>query len=198
MDTPSLSDLFAATRSYSVAGALAVSNAILTSFATTTSPMAITVFTGTLAGSPGATNAGRTVSVTTASNAATYAVGAGNAITVTGTDDTGNAITDTLALVATGGGETIVGVKGFATVTSIAIPAQLGTNGHFTFGVQDLVLPSGCRKVRIGTTGNLHVGYADGSTDVIPAVAAAETLMIAPTKIFGDSLTTASNVTALF
>lgn len=199
-----------ASGTFSVTAALAVVNAILTSFATSASPSTVTSFTGALAGNltgtvNGATGinagngaVGRTITVTTSASAATYKTGIPNGIVVTGTDYAGNAQTETLALTNAGGGETVVGAIAWKSIASIVIPGQNNTSGAFQFGVQDIKMPGGCRSVRVGVAGNLHVGYSDGSTDVIPSVLAGEYLPARPTTVFGDALTTGSAITVCF
>ena len=84
----------------------------------------------------GALTAPRNVSVTTAVHAATYKVGAPNAIVVSGIDYyTKLPVSEALILVAAGGGETISGVVLFdAASISIAVPAQNDALGAFEFG----------------------------------------------------------------
>jgi len=54
--------------------------------------------------------------------------------TVTGTDENGAAVTESLSI-PNGGNATVTGTQMFRTITSLAIPAQSGTGGTFTFGV---------------------------------------------------------------
>lgn len=174
-----------------VKGALPVTNSIKTSIATVAGPAS---YSG--AGLNGAIGAAamelpRTVSVTTSAHAASYV--AGSTITFTGTDKDGNVLIEALALVATGGGETIVGVKGFMQITQIDVQAQADTLGTFTFGTQDIVVP-GSRYVIIGTTGDLHVTYANGSQSTIPKIPVGQYAM-SVSKIWGDSKTTAQDIT---
>ncbi len=109
------------------------------------------------------------VTVTTTTDANTYNTSA--PIVITGTDGRGNVITENLLLTAAGGNETIAGVLGFATVTSIAIPAQLTTNGEFTFGVLNTVLDPPGRRIVGGTTaGVVSLKWAGNKTDLHPIV----------------------------
>lgn len=194
MTYPILSDLSSSTKCVSFAGVLASANAILTSFATSSSPVVKSIFTGALAGGP--FNTTRTVSVTTTTHASTYNIV--DPIVVTGTDLAGNIITENLALTLVNGNETIVGLKGFLTVTSIAIPAQVDALGTFTFGVKDVILTTGCRRFRCGTTGNIKVTcLQDSALDTIPSVQAGELIELAITKLWG-STTTAQNITIFF
>lgn len=115
------------------------------------------------------------VSVTTTSDAATY--NTTSPIVVTGTDFDGNTITDSLLLTQANGNETISGTKGFATVVSIAVPAQLTVDGAFTFGVLDTVLttPLGrarrCENGHASTAGNLAIIDDGGKASTVPLAA---------------------------
>lgn len=116
------------------------------------------------------------ITATTNASASTYAVGLANAIVVTGTDSHGNVITGNVVLTATGGGETISTPGGFYSVTSIAIPAQLGTGGVFTFGIGDLIFSPPARQVRGGAAGVIAVVTAggaaggQGASDLVPCL----------------------------
>lgn len=182
-----------AKRTVTLAGAIASSNAIKTSIATSTSVQTYSGagLTGTLAGGP--YSVGRTVSVTTTSSSTTY--NTTNAIVVTGKDVNGNVITDNLLLTQSGGNETIVSTKSFASVTSIAVPAQLGTGGAFVFGVYDVAPGTEILEIRIKTAGTLVMTYHDGSSDTLSALAG-DRLPYSPTKISGTS--TAQDVTLAF
>ncbi len=133
----------------------------------------------------------RSVSVTTASSTGSYNIV--DPIVFTGKDINGNTITESLTLTNADGGETIVGVKPFASLTSIAVPAQVDVNGHFTFGVRDVFLQSGCRSIRPGSTGAIKLVYIDGTPDTLSSLIAGEHLDIEPLKIFGDSGTTVTS-----
>jgi hypothetical protein len=54
--------------------------------------------------------------------------------TITGTDENGAPLTESLSI-PNNGGATVTGAAAFRTVTSITIPAQSGTGGTFTAGV---------------------------------------------------------------
>lgn len=181
-------------KTVSYSAALADTDAIKTSIATVAATATYTG--GALNGVIGATAMvpARTVSVTTSANVGTYT---GVAIVVTGTDVNGLALSETLTLTAVDGNETIVGSKGFKTVTSIAIPAQFDTGGTFQFGVRDVMCSTPPKAVRCVGAGALKVGYEDGTTDTIADIAARETLLISPTKIFGDGGTTVVGLSLL-
>lgn len=176
----------------SVAGALAVTNAIKMSIASAATPQSYSGAALNGAIGAAAMELPRTVSVTTSAHAGSYVPA--STVTFTGTDKDGNAITEALALVATNGGETIVGLKGFMQITQIDVQAQNDASGAFTFGVQDIVVP-GCRVVRVGTGGDLHVTYASGIQSTIPKVQAGESRPMNVTKVWGDSKTTAQDIT---
>lgn len=133
---------------------------------------------------------GRTIKVTTTSSVGAYNL---VAITITGTDASGIAITDTVTLTQTGGGESLTTTKAFATVTLISIPAMANTAGAIAFVTQDILLPKPAREFRIGTAGSgaLHVGYIgdDGSVlqDTITGCSAGEKLPISPQWLYMDS-----------
>jgi hypothetical protein len=114
-------------------GALtADADAIITSFATTTSP-------DTRSGAElnGIIGAGemdppRGITISTTSDAATY--NTTDPIVITGTFQ-GAVQTAEITLTQANGNETIETGKTFSTITSVAFPAQLTTNGAFTVGV---------------------------------------------------------------
>lgn len=138
----------------------------------------------------------RTVTVTAATSPGSYV--AASTITFTGTDAADRVITEVLALVGTGGNETLIGTKGFKTVTAIDIQAQVDTSGAFSFGVRDILCDKAPYMIRATAAGDLKVGYSDGSTDTIPAMAAKEYITFAPAKVFGDSATTVVGMTLFF
>jgi hypothetical protein len=180
--------------SYAAAAANAVVNALVTSSATAASP--VTYTGGTLNGSQGSNVIAipRNVLATLAVGVGAYV--AGSTITVTGLDGNGSPLTEVLTIVGTGGGTTILGQKFFSQVTSIAVQAQATTGGSFQFGVQDSLV--NCRQMRVGTAGNLHVGYATPSgivNDTIPSVQAGEAIPALVYVLYGDATTTAQNIT---
>lgn len=149
--------------------AAAVGNALKTSIASSAAPA---TYTGVALN--GSIGSGRfavpqTVSVTTSAHAGSYIIT--TPITVKGTDAFGNAISDTLTLTAVNGGETIVGVKAFMTVTEIDVPAMNDALGAFTFGVYDILLTpqTVARRIRASASGSLVIGYYDGSSDTLPS-----------------------------
>ncbi len=103
-----------------------------TAFATSTSEATITSFNGALASTT--MRAARPVAITNTAVAGAYATGD---IVVTGTDSRGRALTATLAFTTANGGETIVTILRFATVTSIVFPAMLLGTGSMTVGYYD-------------------------------------------------------------
>jgi hypothetical protein len=202
MSTPALAttSVSPAQRTVTLSGTtiLAVTNAVVTSLATQTTPdvLAGVGLTGAKAGGPyvgtGTSVAPRAITVTTSASAGAYLIG--TPITVKGTDRAGNTIQDTLTLTQTGGGETISSAKGFATVTEIDIPAMANTAGAFTFGIGDVVM--GFRYIRVGTAGNVTYRCAqDGSTDTIDSVTAGEWMPVAGSALSSAASTTAQNIT---
>lgn len=73
------------------------------------------------------------VTVKTTTHAATYNIT--DPIVVTGIDEAGRTITESLMLTQVNGNETITGTKAFASIISIAVPAQVDALGTFKFGV---------------------------------------------------------------
>lgn len=184
------SQLSYANKTVTFSGALASTTAVKGSTATVASPQAYTVsYSSAMT---------RQVSITTSASVGSY-VASSNVI-FTGTDWNGNPLTETLVITATGGGETVVGTKGFHTVTGISVDAQADTSGHISFGVRDVFVPIVCVGVRVGTagSGSLKVGYADGSTDTMTGCTAGEKMPISPVRIYGDSGTNIQDLTLFF
>jgi len=117
-----------------------------------------------------------TVSAHAAANAASYV--AGSTVTVAGWF-AGQQVTEVFTLAGTDGGEDFVGAQPFDKVDSIAIEAQADTSGAWTFGVVDLVSPSGVgfRRIRAATAGSVVVRFnEDDATDETIPLAAGEAL----------------------
>lgn len=106
--------------------------------------------------------------LTTGAHNGTYKTGASNAFTITGTDEAGNVITDTIAPTATNGGEVLPTAKGFASVTKIEGPGQNDALGTLKFGVEDIVCKPAAREVRAGAAGNLVLVDEAGHSDTTP------------------------------
>jgi len=123
----------------STAGVVADDDAIVTSFATSASP--VTKSGAGLNGVVGATAMShpRSITITTAANTGSYNIV--DPILVSGLDVDGNATSGNGTLTNADGGETIEifagldGVDGFASVTSVVFPAQIDAGGHFKVGV---------------------------------------------------------------
>lgn len=121
-----------------------------------------------------------TISAHTSASAATYNTGASNQVVVTG-QYSGATVTQRFQLSAAGGGENLItgpsgsALQPFDKIDSIAIPAQLGTGGAWTFGIRDLVGPSGLtfRYIRAQTAGNVILQYSEdpNSQDTFPLLA---------------------------
>lgn len=161
------------TKTY-LAAELADADGIKTSFATSTSPVALTVadWNGAAITAAGLLDLPRTVTITRSNNANQFSVAP---IVITGLRGRGT-VTESLTPANDDGNDVLRGTQPFDFVTGIAIPAQAGTGGTFLIGVQDICAPSGQTfhgvKLR-GTDGQLNVQYggdAGGSTDSFAAV----------------------------
>lgn len=105
----------------------------------------------------------RNITITTSSNANINAV----AVVITGKDVNGATQTDTITL-TDNGGVTDVGTKAFASVSSIAVPAQGGTGGALQFGFGNVIGLSKKLKARAGSNGLIREIVA-GSVAQVPA-----------------------------
>ncbi len=183
-----------ASRTVTFAGALTVATAIKTSVATVAAPASYT--TSGLNGAVGTTQmvAARRITATLASHASSYV--AASIITITGLDENLDAVSDVLTIAGTGGGVTYTTTKFFRKVNTIAIAAQADTGGAFTFGVSDALVPGRVVQLRVGTAGNINLGYANGTSDCILKVAVGEAIPCQPNIIYGDSTTTVQDITA--
>ena len=91
----------------------------------------------------------------------------------------GEPATSSATLTAVKGDETIIADSPLDSVVSVAIPAQLGTAGEFTFGFTDLAARKSLgrvypwRKVRAGAAGNVGLKFECQDADVL-AMAEAE------------------------
>jgi hypothetical protein len=85
----------------------------------------------------------------------------------------GEVATSSATLVAVKGGEAIIGDHPLDSVVSIAVPAQLGTAGEFTFGFTDLAARKAngiiypWRKVRAGGAGNVGLKFECQDVDTL-------------------------------
>ena len=171
-------------------GALAAPTSIKTSIATAVS---IQTYNGAaLNGAVGAAafTCPRVVTATLSASAGAYT--AASSITVTGTDQFGAAISDTLAIAGTGGGVTISSVKFFSSVTQIVIAAQANTAGSFTFGQSDAAVNA--TQLRVGTACNLDLKCKDGTLGTIYSVQVGEQVPVGVAIVFATS--TAQGITA--
>jgi hypothetical protein len=143
----------------------------------------------------GKRTAPRVLSVTTGASGGSYNLAT---IVVTGKNELGEVITDSVTLTQTGGNETLFFAKGFVEITSIYIPAMVNTSGSFKFGVRDAGWSpkKPARQVRGGAAGAVLVGFGDGSgaTDALPC-AAGEHHDVMITRLYGSATTTAYPVT---
>lgn len=158
----SATDLFSSPNFQTIAATWVDDDAIKTSIATSTSAQS---YTG--AGLNGAIGAAeidlpKSISITTGASGATYNVT--DPIRITGLDWRGDVIYEDVLLTAAGGGETLQTTKGFAFVTALTVPAQLGTGGTFKFGILDLVFNHGARLLRHGAAGTVVVRTQAGKS----------------------------------
>ena len=91
-------------------------------------------------------------------------------VTVKGLDAQGKAVTDTLLLLATGGPNTVGGVKFFAQILEIDIPGQVDTGGVLSFGLGLDSSASDTKKLGLSRSPKARTGalfiqeeYVDGS-----------------------------------
>ncbi len=140
----------------------------------------------------------RTITVKTTAVAVAYVVG--STVVVTGLDDSGRVVSETFTLTAAGGGETLAGSVGFSQITSIVVATQAIVTAQFKIGIRDVLFGAEIpTALRFGATGNIKLGYADGSVlDTITTLIIGEQLPLRPKRIYGDASTTTSKVTLVF
>lgn len=165
------------TVTYAASGVV-VANGVKTSFATVAAPVVLgpADFNGAniaagglgfIAGLP------RSLTITRSNNAAQFSVAP---IVIVGRRG-GKEITETLTPANANGNDTLQTASGFDSITSISLPAQGGTGGTFTIGVQDICAPQGDKfqGIELAAAGNINVQYGEGSgapTDSIPIATA--------------------------
>ena len=138
------------------------------SVATATSVVNVTgaLFDGTLAG--GANPDARCelqFTINRSSSASSYTT---TPIVVTGTDDGGEVITESLTPADADGGDQLVTTKGFRSVTNVKLPAQVDTSGAWTMGVSKILLTSvPARMIRTDAAGTLKMVYEEGTSGTI-------------------------------
>lgn len=142
----------------------------------------------------------RNVTVTTTADAATY--NTTDPIIVTGIRAwDGVTVAESIYLLTAGGDETIVGTTLFASVITIAVPAQLTTNGEFTFGCGTAALATGsCTGVITpdgvsnNFKGNNHRNSGGGARGIYVGTSSAAELNV---MLWDDQVTTLfSNISA--
>lgn len=158
------------TKTYA-AGALVVANGIKTSIASSTSAALYVVadFNGT-SHTAGVLDLPRSLTVGRSNAAAQYSV---LPIVITGYRG-GELVTESLTPANANGSDTLVGTKLWDRLVSVAIPANAGTGGAYTIGVQDIGSPFGrtFTGIKLHANGNLNVQYGEaGLTDSIPCLA---------------------------
>lgn len=137
----------------------------------------------------------RSLTVDVAAAAGSYV--ADSTVVVTGLDHDGRTVSETFTILGTDGTETLVGTKGFQSVSQVVIAAQEDASGAFTVGIRDIVPNPAClpKGFRIGVAGTLKLGYRDGSSDKIVGLVANTSMRCDPSVIYGDSDTTATGIT---
>ncbi len=140
----------------------------------------------------------RTITITLGANAGSYVDT--SEIVIVGTDKDGAALAENLMISGTDGGATLVTTVGFTTVTEVIVPAQEDGSGTISVGVRDIVcdpndLPVG---LRCGGSGDLKLGYSDGTTDTIQTLVGGSEIPASPSIVYGDSDTTATKLTLFF
>jgi hypothetical protein len=138
---------------------------------------------------------------TVTSSSVVGAYTAASTIVFTGTYN-GVAVTRTATLTQANGNETQFADGPMDSVTSIAVAAQADTDGAFTFGFSGLCPAGDGAGTAAGTvgrirqwwvsaasTGNVHVGYSDGSDDTVPLIAG-QMLEAYPVRIYADTAVT--------
>lgn len=167
--TPTLAE--ACTGLAAAINALADADAILATGATTTGLQALTG--ASLDGATGRSvmSPARKLSLTLSNHADWDA----STATITGLDEAGNVISENFTI-PNGGNATVAGSKLFRRVTQVSIPAQSGTGGTFTVGVQAPVTASGVSGTYVACTsvaGEL-VSYERVGVDAMGALVADE------------------------
>lgn len=160
------------------AGALVVANGVKTSFATVATPVVLLPadFNGAnmLAGGGGfIAGLPRSLTITRSNNAAQFSVAL---IVIVGRRG-GKEITESITPGSADGNDVLHTMHGWDSITSISLPAQGGTGGTFTIGVQDICAPWGDKfqGVELAAAGNINVQYGEGDsapTDSIPIATA--------------------------
>jgi hypothetical protein len=117
----------------------------------------------------------RSLTVTTASHAGSYKIGAGNPLTLTGTTKGVAGVTETLLLTAVNGNETIRGATLWddPTLVTVDVPGQNDALGAFSVGVGDIGGPLGAsiRGFKVHADGSVVTKGQDGFIDTAVMVA---------------------------
>jgi hypothetical protein len=181
------------------ANSLNVVNALKTTQATVAAPVVYSVvgdFNGTLG--PRIFNGvgpAFTLSVHNSASPGSYAFGASNELVFTGWFN-GRVVTQRYRLTTNAGGENITaGVGGallqpFDKLDTVSIPAQVNASGAWTFGVRDLVSPSGggFRFIKAVLAGSVVLRYGeDPNTDDSLGLLAGELSNTTFTRVVGST-----------
>lgn len=164
------------TKTYAAAE-VADADGVKTSFASVAAPVALAVadWNGAAITAAGLLDLPRTITITRTSASNQYSV---NPIVLTGTYD-GRTVTESLTPQNDDGGDVLRGTQAFHFLTNVDIPADAGTGGSYTIGVQDICAPGNgeFNGVELAAAGTLNVGYggtasAPANTDAIPIASA--------------------------
>jgi len=153
-------------------GQLGDANGVKLSFATpivATTYSAATLDGALAAPGPAALAVAVPFRVTVSTNASVGTYNTTDPIVVTGTDEDGAALVESIYLTAANGNETVSTTAGFLTVISVAFPAQVDALGLITIGSGDAWMQRVSRLVRAGSIGNIVAMYDDGTTDTLPS-----------------------------
>ncbi len=172
------------TKSYAAADIIDT-DGVKTSFATSTSPVVLTAadFNGAQILAGGRFDLPRSITINRSNNANQFSVAP---IVVVGTYG-GVVVTESLTPANDDGNDTLRPVSAFDHLTSISIPAQAGTGGSFTIGVDYVAAPRGATftAVELVASGTCEVQYgepAGSPTDTLPSITGRAYFPIGPTR----------------
>lgn len=176
-------------KSYAVA-AVVDDDGVKTSFATSTSPVVLTVadFNGAAITAAGVLDLSRSITFTRSNNANQFSV---DPIVIVGWRG-GLKVTYSLVPPNDDGNDTLRVTQAWDRLETISFPPQGGAGGTYKIGVQDICAPAGdtfC-AVELVANGTLNVQYGENSatTDAIPVVVAVKSeYRITPTRILTSS-----------
>lgn len=186
------------TKSYA-SGEVLDADGVKTSFATVASPVALTTadWNGAVVLTGGILDLPRQLTISRSNNAGQFSTAP---IVVTYTRG-GITVVDSIVPGNANGNDILRTTQAVEVLQSIALPAQGGTGGTFTIGVEDICCPKGQKfcGIELAANGTLYVQYGEASgaqSDAIPVVIANRCFYeIAPTRVLTASGKTAVGVT---